>query len=104
MHLKTRDWNRCPTCNNATTLKNEDIFGCDLCRREIDMNKKHTAYLEATVFSHKGEPKHIHLCGWKCFFRWAKKARTDYFISLPMVTFDDTSPLCSPSAFRRGLR
>ena len=92
MLLKERTYRACKSCG-FRHLTGSDVYGCDTCRKKIDMNKKDTEYLEATVFRTSGESaQHMHFCSWRCVLQGISKVKSDYFISLPFLHFDnDTS-------------
>lgn len=88
MIIKKRAWSKCQTCQSNRTLINEDIYGCDVCKRVLDMNKKSVSYLDATKFSQRGEATHHHFCSWRCLVKWVIRVKCDNFISLPFLSFD----------------
>ena len=90
MLLKDESWKNCKSCKRRTTIIRQSIFGCDACKKVIDMNQKNRSYLEFTVFNHSDTNVHHHLCSWRCAFKWLPTVKTDYFISLPYLTFDNS--------------
>ena len=69
----------------------QDVYGCDNCKKVIDFNLKDVESLEATVFKHAGntESNRLEFCSWKCCIVRLRKVKTDYFISLPFLSFDN---------------
>ena len=71
-------------------LVEPEVYGCDCCKKPINMglSGKHRAHLEATVFRNNQEAEHMHFCSWPCVLKKLPKVKTDYFISLPYLTYD----------------
>lgn len=88
MLLRERKYNKCTTCNHSTTLIHDEAYGCDECFKEIDMSKPESDYLQGSVHHHDKEVEWRHYCSWKCALKNLRKAKTDYFISLPLLSFD----------------
>jgi hypothetical protein len=67
-----------------------EVYGCDCCKKAINMglSGKHRAHLELTVFFNGKEAEHMQFCSWRCVLKKLPKIKTDYFISLPYLTFD----------------
>lgn len=68
-----------------------EVYGCDYCKKAINMglSGKHRAHLALTVFFNGGkEAEHMHFCSWRCVLKHLPTIKTDYFISLPYLTFD----------------
>jgi hypothetical protein len=69
------------------TCVQDAIIGCDECREEI---KDTPTELQITVFSNQSEnSKDLCFCSWDCVLSYLPKIKTDYFITLPYVRFDD---------------
>ena len=91
MLIKERQWRKCPTCERNHELLNEEVYGCDTCKRAIDLNK-HQQYLQVTRFmDHQSLTTHHHFCSWKCVLKWLPKNPLDSFFSLPYLTYDTPS-------------
>ena len=89
MKIKEATYNACPTCDHRTRAT-DDAYGCDECRKPIDYGGKQRQYLAANVFSHDSSPsKDLHFCSWKCALKGLKKVKSDYFVSLPYLHYDD---------------
>lgn len=63
----------------------DEVYGCDECRTEIDREK---SYLEATIFQQEGDSEHRQYCSWKCVVKNLRKVKSDYFVSLPFLHYD----------------
>lgn len=88
MLLKEREYHTCPTCDSRKALTGE-VYGCDACKKVIDMNEPEKQYLGATVFEHgSGGTKDLHCCSWRCMVKALRKVKCDYFISLPFLHYD----------------
>ena len=91
MLIKEQKYRTCKSCQARHSI-GEEVYGCDTCRKEIDLNKKGVEYLDATVFRHNGEAaKHMQFCSWKCAMKSLRKVKSDYFISLPFLQYDSSS-------------
>ena len=99
MKLQDQKWNKCPTCERNTTVLQEQKYGCDQCKKEIDLNKKGIEYLDMTIFHHHKETEHLQYCSWKCCLKQLPKIKSDYFINLPFLTFDNQSKGLQPKDF-----
>jgi hypothetical protein len=90
MIISEREWSTCPTCHHRDKLLHEDIYGCDTCKKVIDLNsKKGLEYLEAVKFYQtNSEATRHHFCSWKCLAKWLKKTDCSHFISLPYLSYD----------------
>jgi hypothetical protein len=87
MLLREPRYRTCTSCE-AQHLEENEVYGCDGCRKEIDMRKKHVEYLDATVHHRTEAAKSLHFCSWKCCMKGLPKVKTDYFISMPFLMFD----------------
>lgn len=88
MLLRERKYNTCKSCTQRTTLVCDESYGCDQCRKEIDMQKKGVEYLEATIFNHDDQTTRLQFCSWKCCLKKLKTVKSDYFVSLPYLHYD----------------
>ena len=87
----------------VNVLVSDDIYGCDYCKKEIDLNNKDVEYLETTVHYNKQEPDRLHYCSWKCCLGHVKTLKTDYFINLPYLSKDIQGD-CSYEAFIKEIK
>lgn len=70
----------------VTVMVSDDVYGCDECQKEIGYND---AKLDITVFSHQSESESHQFCSWACFAKFIPKAKSDHFIDLPFLQFDE---------------
>lgn len=106
MIVREREYKECPSCHRRELVRDE-AYGCDACGMEIDLSaKRNNNYLDITVFRHdtESEPQHLHYCSWKCLFDALPKIRTDYFVSLPYISYDDKSKRTGKNAFFAELK
>lgn len=92
MKLKDAVFKKCKSCHQTVKRISDETFGCDSCKQEIDIGKPERDYLAATVFTHGDTTIHLQFCSWKCCIKKLKTVKTDYFISLPFLSFDTKSP------------
>jgi hypothetical protein len=91
MIIKQRVVEKCKECGHIVREVSSEQFGCDCCKKPIDYyarGKHHHDYLKITIFKNDNPTEHLHLCSWKCVFQKLKKVRTDYFVTLPMLTYE----------------
>lgn len=88
MKIKEATFNACPTCDHKTRATDEE-YGCDVCKKPIDYGGQQRQYLKADVFRRDKETQSLEFCSWKCALQGLKKVKTDYFISLPFLHYDD---------------
>lgn len=92
MIVKEATYKACGECGSRHRLT-EEAYGCDCCKKPITLNltsKGHHDYLEAAVFKNGAETKHLHFCSWKCALKAIKTVKTDYFVTLPYLLYDET--------------
>lgn len=92
MKIKEAEHEDCSTCNHRTR-KSDEEYGCDTCKKPINRNggKRHAQYLRASVFNDgKSGSDSLEFCSWKCCLIGLKKAKSNYFISLPFLIYDET--------------
>lgn len=68
----------------------DDIYGCDCCKAVIADYPNETQRLEVGVFK-KSEAVTgtLHFCSWKCVLEAIPKIKSDYFVTLPYMYFDE---------------
>ena len=90
MLLKERTYRTCKSCKSLSHLRSE-VYGCDGCRKVLDMNKPEVDYLRANIHRKEqtGLSQEIVCCSWKCMMKSLRKVKCDYFISLPFLHFDE---------------
>ena len=104
MLLEDTKYEKCESCGAHKRVIQEAIYGCDNCKKVIDLNKKYDDCLEIMIFHHNEETDRLQLCSWKCVFKILPKLKTDYFISLPYLSYDKQNPRTRPSAFFKELK
>lgn len=88
MKIKEATYHTCPTCENRSR-ESDDEYGCDECQTPIDYGSKKRQHLQATVFRHNLETENLEFCSWKCALKGLKKVKSDYFVSLPYLHYDE---------------
>lgn len=66
----------------------ETVYGCDECKKEIPKFPNESSRLDLTIFHNSGETEHLHFCSWRCVLKHVPKIKSDYFVTLPMLYFD----------------
>lgn len=64
-----------------------EVHGCDECKTEIDPNA--STRLECTIFKQDRDTDKKSFCSWNCVFSYLPKIKSDYFVTLPYVHFDE---------------
>ena len=87
MLLKDRAWETCKCCGTRTGLVSKEEYVCDFCKSVIGEN-----HLETKVFHQPGlnEVETLQFCSWECALRKIRTLKTDYFINLPYLSFDNS--------------
>ena len=93
MQLQECQYSVCKSCNQRVKRIREEVYGCDHCKKEIDMNEPQREYLEATVFMRNDQTYQMQFCSWKCCLTKLKTVKSDYFISLPYLHYGDSNIL-----------
>lgn len=68
-------------------MVSDAVYGCDQCKKEIQVHNDPTV-LEIAIFHNTKESERKQFCSWKCVFKFIPKVKSDYFLSLPFVHFD----------------
>jgi hypothetical protein len=89
MKVREATYKSCKSCHTRLKMVRDEAYGCDECRKEIDMDKRGTDYLEARIFSKNHETIGMQFCSWRCCLRGLKKVKSDYFVSLPYLHYDE---------------
>lgn len=73
-------------------IVNEEIYGCDECKKELSNTGDYCKVLPMAVFLRTTDKPAVHLefCSWKCLLKYLPKIESDYFSHLPMVTYEST--------------
>ena len=92
--MKIRDsvWKKCVQCGSRLEELQNEAYGCDLCQKPINLYDadKDRNYLMLTVFFNGNkEAVHKHYCSWVCCLKELRKIKTDYFVSLPYLHYDE---------------
>ena len=96
MLLRKAKTERCSKCNSYIKEIESEQYGCDTCRKPIDLvndkENRYAEYLQITVFHSTPENRteNYEFCSWKCLFKKLRTIKTDYFITLPYLAFDRT--------------
>jgi len=98
MIIKENEYATCTKCS-ARRLVSEEKYGCDHCKTPTDIFNERYRVLEVTVFFLDGKCATFHFCSWLCLFKKLPEIESDYFISLPYLSFDNPIPAISPDAF-----
>lgn len=77
----------------VTERISDEVYGCDQCKKEFGQDDK----LEITVFYNKKRDKHKKIggtdrhefCSWECVAKFLPKIKTDFFVSLPTLHYDN---------------
>jgi hypothetical protein len=77
-----------------------DVHGCDECGKEIKDFPNEESRLDIRIFKHdNSDTVELHFCSWACVFKYTPKIKTDYFFTLPYVSFDTKGKLASAKEF-----
>lgn len=90
MIIKPERRKKCKSCGRELTWV-AATEGCDTCKKPFG---KDDAQLDVKVF-HKGNTEATQsyvFCCWKCAIKFIKKAKSDYFITLPFLHCDGMFP------------
>lgn len=90
MKIKETTYSACGECGTRKRLT-DDAYGCDVCKKPIsyEITGKHHQHLRATVFNEGKESRDLEFCSWACCLRGLKKVKSDYFVSLPYLLYDE---------------
>ena len=89
MIIQKRKWDTCPTCKRNNKVIQDELYGCDNCKKRIGgQTNGMDDYLEVIVHNHNKESERLQFCSWICVFEKLKTIKTNYFISLPYLGFD----------------
>ena len=90
MIVKDRVYQECKSCGSRKLVA-EDVYGCDLCKKEMDMISGNR--LDVQIFHNGSEAtEHKHFCSWQCVLEFIPAITTDYFVTLPYLQYDDDTP------------
>jgi hypothetical protein len=89
----------CSECGHTKSFT-EPVYGCDQCRKEIGMDVTpagHRQHLAITIFRNgkDGEGstnEDRQFCSWACVLAHIPQVDTDYFVTLPYLSYDNDVP------------
>jgi hypothetical protein len=97
--IKEQEWKECKKCGSRKLIKHEE-YGCDNCKKPINtLWDKDKDYLKIDVFRHELETEQKTFCCWKCALEYLSTVESDYFVSLPYISFDNATPGCTDKDF-----
>lgn len=89
MIIKEAEFKECKECGSRERLS-DDKYGCDNCGKPTENVSN---LLRLTVFNHNtvgnNENEHLEFCSWKCCLQKLKSVKTNYFVNLPYLHFDE---------------
>ena len=92
MKLKEAVYETCKGCGTRKKCISEEVYGCDTCKKPIDLysggTKRHD-YLEVKIFREGQQTEDRQFCSWRCVFVGLKSIKSDYFATLPYIHFDN---------------
>lgn len=105
MIIKQTKYKKCKSCGRSSFVSGP-VYGCDCCGKEFTEEGRLEGSLQASVFyADLKETSNFHYCSWKCCLKHLKTVKTDYFISLPYLLFDERkNGACSAAAFFKELK
>jgi len=70
----------------------EEIYGCDCCKKKIDPDSE--SLLRIQVFQKDADGNTLpctqkEFCSWKCVLRFLPKVKSNYFVGLPYLSYDE---------------
>ena len=88
-------------------LVQDEVYGCDECRKEIkriDFNES-VNYLDLTIFRNKdNSTDRKQFCSWRCVLKYLPKIKCDYFVSMPMLYYDNANEKVSAKELMKLLK
>ena len=87
MIIKERKYDKCKTCGTKKFVSSE-VYGCDNCFEEFSGDGN---FLRVSAWNNPSDSRctDYTYCSWNCVFAGLKKMKSDYFINLPYISFDD---------------
>jgi hypothetical protein len=72
----------------------EEQYGCDCCRKKMAMDE---STLRLNVFQTLPDgstppSQQLDFCSWKCVLKYLPKIKSNYFVCLPYLHYDDKTP------------
>ncbi len=93
MILKEEKRKKVKVWNNI--IVSQVVYGCDECRKEMDLNNPDVDYLRSTIHKNNSGYQELTFCSWKCVLKYLPKIKCDYFVSLPYVMYDNNKKGCT---------
>jgi len=81
---------KCGECGAYREIIREELYGCDNCRKVIDLSRRDSDYLDVGIHQ-KGNnvpTKRMEFCSWACVKAKLKSIKSNYFVSLPFLHYD----------------
>ena len=86
---------RSSTCKKCgqTTRRGYSKMACDKCKKDLGLNDC-GEHLEVKIFyqdqnNQRKETDHLQFCSWKCCIKFLPKIKSDYFVTLPYLHYDN---------------
>lgn len=75
----------------------DEVYGCDCCKKtitqgetlDIDVFFNDAAKYKKQEETYGGSADKYNFCSWECVIKKLSKIKTDYFISLPFLRYDN---------------
>lgn len=84
--LRQAEFDKCGECGTRKRIS-EEQRGCDVCKKVFGEDE---SYLSADIFRRDSEgSERIDCCSWSCALKGIASIKTDYFVSLPYLHFDE---------------
>jgi hypothetical protein len=90
MQLRERIYQTCPLCKRNGDMISDEVYGCDQCKKVMDLNKPEYDYISATVHMRNDTTTHLEFCSWRCCLTHLRTVKCDNFISLPFLHYSDS--------------
>lgn len=102
--VREAEFKTCSECGCRRRTRAEAL-GCDCCGKVLDFEDQDVTHLNISIHRNdREEVEHRCYCSWKCFFKDAPGIETDYFISLPLLHYDEAGPGCMAQDFWEAAR
>lgn len=108
MKIKEAVYETCKCCGTRKNTISEEIYGCDVCKKEINMNNPGEDYLRLSVHDQQSAAQWKEVCSWACASKLVKSLiknkAAGWFISLPYVSMDIVKKGCTAKDFLKILK
>jgi hypothetical protein len=90
MIVKEATYVPCEKCGRQLTY-HEPVYACDCCKKEFGHDEMYDRF---NVFHNREDgiadyTEEFLLCSWDCFFKLLPKIKTNYFVSMPMLSYEE---------------